>query len=232
MISLRPASDRGWTWLGWLDSHHTFSFGEYSDPRHPGFRSLRVINDDRVKPGRGFGAHPHADMEILTYVLSGRLSHQDTIGEGSILQAGDLLRMSAGAGVYHSEVNPSLTDPVHFLQIWIEPGRRGLAPSYEQRHFAPGRKRGQLCLVASPDGRQGSVKVHQDVHVHAALLDGAESAGLAIAPGRAAWVHVARGALQVNGRTLRAGDGAGLAKEELVELSRGEDAEVLIFDLG
>ncbi len=243
MITIRPADQRGHENHGWLDSHHTFSFADYYDPQHMGFRSLRVINEDRVQPGRGFGTHPHRDMEILSYVLEGALEHKDSMGTGSMIVPGDVQRMSAGTGVTHSEYNASRSELVHFLQIWLVPHARGLAPSYEQKTFAPDEKRGRLRLVASPDGRDGSVAIHTDALVYAGLFSAGESAALALAPGRHAWAHVARGELRVNGRGLKAGDGAAFSDEpelrvEGVEAraSAGEQTniatgELLVFDL-
>lgn len=231
MIHVRRAEERGRSDFGWLDSRHTFSFGDYYDPAHMGFRALRVINDDRVDPGAGFGTHPHRDMEIISYVLEGALAHKDSIGTGSIIRPGEVQRMSAGTGVLHSEFNASKTDRVHFLQIWIVPEQRGIAPSYEQKAFSTEERAGRLRLVASRDGRDGSVVVHQDVALYAALLSGAQSAEHALAPGRNGWVHVARGEVTVNGARLREGDGAALTGEPQVALSEGRDAEVLLFDL-
>ena len=231
MLTLRRSGDRGHADHGWLDSHHSFSFADYHDPDHMGFHALRVINQDRVAPGGGFGTHPHRDMEILSYVLEGALAHKDSMGTGSIIKPGDVQRMSAGTGVLHSEANPSKTEPVHFLQIWIVPERRGLAPGYEQKTFGDGERRGQLRLVASRDGRDGSITVHQDVSVYAGLFDGDERAELAIAPGRHAWVQVARGSIELGGQRLEPGDGAALSDERTVALSGGGGAEVIVFDL-
>jgi redox-sensitive bicupin YhaK (pirin superfamily) len=234
---LRKSSDRGHANHGWLDSFHTFSFSSYYDPAHMGFRTLRVINEDRVAPGGGFPTHPHRDMEIVTYVLEGGLEHRDSMGNGSVMRPCDVQRMSAGTGVTHSEFNASAETPVHFLQIWIAPDKAGHAPSYEQTHFDPGEKRGCLRLVASPDGREGSVTIHQDARILAGLFDGAETATYALAPGRAAWVHVVRGTVTVGdggtaaGAVLEAGDAAAIAEGGLVTLAHGKDAEVLLFDL-
>ena len=230
MITLSPATDRGHTDIGWLNSHHTFSFGEYYDPAHMGFRSLRVINDDRVAAGGGFPTHAHADMEILSYVLEGALEHRDSIGTGSVIRPGDVQRMTAGTGVRHSEFNASKTEGVHFLQIWIVPDRRGHAPGYEQKSFTEADRRGRLRLVASPDGRDGTVTLHQDVALYAGMLDEGQRAELALAAGRHAWIHVARGATTVNGKRLAEGDGAALSDERIVTLE-GHGGEVLIFDL-
>lgn len=231
MITLRPADARGHADHGWLDSHHTFSFADYHDPRHMGFRALRVINDDRVAPGKGFGAHPHRDMEIVSYVLEGALEHRDSMGTGSVIRPGDVQRMSAGTGVTHSEFNASKTDAVHFLQIWIVPEKRGAAPGYEQRNFTVDEKRGRLRLVASPDGRDGSVTVHQDVALYAGVFGPGERAEHALAPGRHAWVHVAKGSATVNGKALAAGDAAALSDEPRVVVEGDDGAEVLVFDL-
>ena len=227
MIALRPAEERGHTRLSWLDSRHTFSFDRYHDPRHMGFRVLRVINEDRVDPGQGFGTHPHRDMEILTFVLEGALEHKDSLGSGSVIRPGDVQRMTAGTGITHSEFNPSGTEPVHFLQVWILPDQPGLAPSYEQRSLpAAG-----LRLVGSRDGREGSVRIHQDVLVHLARLSPGEDVVHALAPGRHAWIQMARGAAQVNGARLAAGDGAALSEERSVTLRGVDGAEALVFDL-
>ena len=227
MIALRPAEERGHTRLSWLDSRHTFSFDRYHDPRHMGFRVLRVINEDRVDPGQGFGTHPHRDMEILTFVLEGALEHKDSLGNGSVIRPGDVQRMTAGTGISHSEFNPSRTEPVHFLQVWILPERPGLEPSYEQRSFpAAG-----LRLVGSRDGREGSVRIHQDVLVYVARLSPGEEVVHALAPGRHAWIQMARGAAQVNGTRLAAGDGAALSEERSVTLRGVDGAEALVFDL-
>jgi redox-sensitive bicupin YhaK (pirin superfamily) len=231
MIALRPAAERGHANHGWLDSHHSFSFADYYDPAHMGFGPLRVINEDRVAPGKGFGTHGHRDMEIISYVLDGELAHKDSIGTGSTIVAGDVQRMSAGRGVMHSEFNPSPDRPVHFLQIWIEPDVRGVPPSYEQKHFDVAARRGRLRLIASPDGRDGSVAIHRDALLFAGLFDGAEAAEHAIAPGRAAYVHVARGAATINGQALGAGDALRLVGEPAVTISGGRGAEILLFDL-
>jgi len=230
MITLRPARERGHADHGWLDTWHTFSFADYRDPRHMGYRTLRVINDDRVAAGRGFGTHPHADMEIVTYVLAGQLQHRDSMGTGSIIVPGEVQRMTAGTGVTHSEVNPSKSEPLHLLQIWILPERRGLTPGYEQKRFPESERRGRLRLVASRDGRDGSVTIHQDVAIWAGLFDAGEQAVHDLAPGRGAWIHVARGHAEVNGHPLSGGDGAAIA-EEPVTISGVDDAEVLLFDL-
>ncbi|HEX9183085.1 MAG TPA: pirin family protein [Burkholderiales bacterium] len=231
MTELRPAGERGYADHGWLKSFHSFSFAEYHDPRHMGFGPLRVINEDRVAPGTGFGTHGHRDMEIISYVLEGALAHQDSMGNGSTIVPGDVQRMSAGSGVRHSEYNHEKAGTTHFLQVWIEPSVRGIAPSYEQKHFDAASKRGQLRLIASPDGAQGSVSIHQDARVYAALLDGAERAVHPLAPGRRAYVHVARGALDVQGQRLAAGDALKIERASEVALERGAQAEVLLFDL-
>lgn len=231
MIQVRRAHERMHSEIGWLDSWHTFSFAEHYDPRFMGFRALRVINDDTVRAGYGFGAHPHRDMEIVSYVLEGALQHADSLGNGSVIRPGDVQRMSAGTGVRHSEMNGSKTEGVHFLQIWILPERPGLAPGYEQKHFPDEEKRGRLRLVASRDGAEGSVVVHQDVRLWSGLFDAGESAELPLQPGRYAWVHLARGQARVNGQELSAGDGLAMAQEAAVRVEGGTGAEVLVFDL-
>ena len=231
MITLRRANDRGTSDFGWLDSRHTFSFGEYFDQDHMGLRALRVINDDRVTAGAGFPTHPHRDMEIVTYVLDGAIEHKDSMGTGSVIKPGDVQRMSAGKGVRHSEFNASKADPVHFLQIWIIPDVAGIPPEYEQKHFGAAEKRGRLRLVAAKGGRDGAVSIHQDASVYAGLFDGAETATLALAPGRKAYIHVARGSIAANGVALAAGDALKLSDVNAVRLERGKDAEVLVFDL-
>jgi redox-sensitive bicupin YhaK (pirin superfamily) len=228
---IRRSQDRGHANHGWLDSYHSFSFADYHDPAHMGFGPLRVINEDRVQPGMGFGTHGHRDMEIVSYVLEGALEHRDSMGHGSVIRPGNVQRMSAGTGVRHSEFNPSARDGVHFLQIWIEPAVTGIAPSYEEKHFAESEKRGRLRVVASPDGREGSVTIHQDAVVYAAMLDDAESADHALEPGRRAYVHVARGEVTANGQPLRAGDALKVMGEAAVRLEQGRGAEVLLFDL-
>lgn len=230
MTTLLPSSERGFADHGWLKSFHSFSFADYYDPRRMGFRALRVINEDRVAPGMGFGTHGHRDMEILSYVLEGALQHADSMGNGSTIRPGDVQLMSAGTGVNHSEKNASRTDGVHFLQIWVVPDRRGHVPRYEQQHFSAEEKRGRLRLVASLEGEEGSVRIRQDVKIYAGLLDGEERATFDVTPGRAAWVHVARGAVVLNGQRLVAGDAAAVA--DSVALEAGEQAEVLLFDLG
>ncbi len=230
---VRRSLDRGFADHGWLRSYHTFSFAEYYHPEHMGFGPLRVINEDRVAPSAGFPTHPHRDMEIISYVLSGGLEHRDSLGTGSVIKPGDVQRMTAGTGVMHSEMNASRTEPVHFLQIWLLPEARGLAPGYEQKTFAEAEKRGALRLVASRDGRDGSLTIHQDVRLYAGLFDGDEQATLALAPGRHAWIQVARGRLTVDGRALGAGDGAAISEAAAVTLAgiAGGQAEVLVFDL-
>ena len=231
MLTVRPAAERGSYDHGWLQTHHSFSFADYYDPKHMGFGPLRVINDDTVAPGAGFGTHGHRDMEIISYVLAGELAHKDSMGNGSVIRPGNVQRMSAGTGVLHSEFNHAADAPTHFLQIWIEPDRRGIAPGYEERNFSDEDKRGRLRLIASPDGVDGSVTIHQDARVYAGLFDGDESDRIAIAPRRRAYVHVARGHLEVNGRALGPGDGARLEGEAAVAVRAGRDAEVLVFDL-
>jgi redox-sensitive bicupin YhaK (pirin superfamily) len=231
MMTVRPAAERGHAQHGWLDSWHSFSFADYHDPRHLHFGPLRVINEDRVKAGGGFAPHRHEDMEIISYVLAGELEHRDSLGNGSIIRPGDMQRLSAGRGVTHSEFNPSQTDVVHFLQIWIIPAVRGIAPEYEQRHLSAADRRGQLRLIASPDGSGESLRIHQDARLYAGLLDGAEVAALALAPDRLGYVHLARGALSLNGQTLQAGDAAMLGEGAALSLSDANNAEVLVFDL-
>ena len=231
MITVRPSRERGHADHGWLDSHHTFSFADYHDPRQMGFRALRVINEDRVAPGRGFGTHPHRDMEILSYVIEGALEHKDSMGTGSVIRPGDVQRMSAGTGVRHSEFNGSKDQPVHFLQIWIEPQYRGIEPGYEEKRFTTEDKRGRLRLIASPDRAQGSVLIHQDARLYAGLFTGEERAQLTLAPQRQAYVHVARGSLTANGMKLATGDALKVTTRDSLVLEQGEDAEVLVFDL-
>lgn len=231
MITIRPAQERGHANHGWLDSYHTFSFANYYDPAQMGFRSLRVINEDRVTPGKGFGTHGHQDMEILTYVLEGALEHKDSLGTGSIIQPGELQRMSAGTGIAHSEFNHSKSDSVHFLQIWILPETQGLDPSYEQRDFAPQKTPGKLRLVAAKDGREGAVTVHQNMDLYAAVLEAGDRLSYTLQPSRHAWVQIARGGVELNGTQLKAGDGAAISKETDITLEATEDAEILLFDL-
>ena len=231
MIALRKSQDRGHANHGWLDSYHTFSFAGYYDPEEMGFGTLRVINEDRVAPGMGFGTHPHRDMEIISYVLEGELAHKDSMGTGSVIRPGDVQKMSAGTGVSHSEFNPSAQKPVHFLQIWIEPNQRGVKPSYEQQAFSVEQKKGRLRLIASPDGADGSVKIHQDARVYASVLEGDDAVTYALPADRSAYVHVARGSVQLNGTALSAGDGAKINAEKEIRLSNGDGAEVLLFDM-
>ena len=231
MLNIRLNEDRGHANNGWLDTHFTFSFSNYYDPEHMGFRALRVINEDRVKPESGFGTHSHRDMEIVAYVLAGELGHKDSMGTGSVIRPGDVQRMSAGTGVTHSEWNHSKTEPVHFLQIWILPDRRGLEPAYEQKTLAPEAMQDQLRLIASPDGRDGAVTVHQDAEIYVARLDTGREVAHALRAGRHAWVQVARGSVDVNGTSLTAGDGAAVSDEAQLSLKASEAAEVLVFDL-
>ncbi len=231
MIALRKASERGYADHGWLRSYHSFSFADYYDATHMGFGNLRVINEDRVQPGMGFGTHGHRDMEIISYVLEGALEHKDSMGNGSVIRPGDVQRMSAGKGVMHSEYNPSKADLVHFLQIWIEPNVTGIRPSYEEKHFDAASKRGRLRLVASPDGREGSVTIHQDACLYSALIDGVEKVTHRLAPGRRAYVHVALGSLTVDAQPLVAGDALKLEKQTEIIFEKGDKCEVLLFDL-
>lgn len=231
MITLRLAAERGQTALSWLESYHTFSFGEYVDPRHMGFRTLRVLNDDVISPGMGFGMHPHRDMEILTCVFDGALEHRDSLGTGSVIRPGDLQRMSAGRGILHSEFNASVREPVHLLQIWIVPEQRGLEPSYEQRTFDLADRQDRLQLVAARTGRDGAVTIHQDVDVYATTLSAGARVEHHLRPGRAAWVQVARGQVEVNGQALGPGDGAAVEQEDAVTLTGVAPAELLLFDL-
>ena len=231
MFEIRKSEERGYADHGWLKSYHSFSFADYYDPRHVQFGSLRVINEDRVAPGMGFGTHGHRDMEIISYVLEGELAHKDSMGNGSVIRPGDVQRMSAGTGVRHSEYNHAAHDTTHFLQIWIMPNETGIEPGYEEKHFEAADKRGRLRLVGSPDGAEGSVVIHQDVRLYAGLFDGDETATLSLAPGRRAYVHVARGRISMNGQVLEAGDAAKLEDVETVNLSQGSGAEVLVFDL-
>jgi quercetin 2,3-dioxygenase len=231
MLIRRPGENRGRTQLDWLDSRHTFSFADYHDPAHMGFRALRVINEDRVRPGMGFGTHGHRDMEIITYVLEGALEHKDSLGTGSVIYPGDGQRMSAGTGILHSEYNYSATASVHFLQIWIMPGRAGLAPGYEQKAFPVEAKLGKLCLIAAPDGRHGAITVHQDVALYVAILEPGTQAVHRLLPERYAWVQVARGAVELNGVALQEGDGAAISAAEWLAIRAAEPAEMLLFDL-
>jgi quercetin 2,3-dioxygenase len=231
LLTVRKAEERGHANHGWLDSYHSFSFADYHDPEHMGYGPLRVINEDRVQAGSGFGTHGHRDMEIISYVLEGALGHKDSLGNGSSIVPGDVQRMSAGTGVQHSEYNHSKDGVTHFLQIWIQPRITGIRPSYEQKHFAAAEKRGRLRLIASPDGRDGSVSMNQDALLYAGLFDGAERADLPLEPGRRGYVHVARGEINVNGQRLRAGDALKLEGVRAIELRNGREAEVLVFDL-
>lgn len=231
MVEIRKSEERGHANHGWLDSWHSFSFADYYDPQHMNFGALRVINEDRIGPGSGFGAHGHRNMEIISYVVDGELAHQDNMGNGSVIRPGDVQRMSAGTGVMHSEYNHAQDRSTHFLQIWIEPKDFGLPPGYEEKRFGEAEKRGRLRLIASPDGRHGSVVVHQDAMLYAGLFDGVESASVPVAPGRRAYVHVVRGDIVVNGMPLQSGDALKLVDEPHVDLAQGRQAEVLVFDL-
>ncbi|MEM8768866.1 MAG: pirin family protein [Pseudomonadota bacterium] len=231
MLELRSADDRGFADFGWLKSRHSFSFGSYYDPEHMGFGPLRVINEDRVEAGRGFEPHGHTDMEILSYVLTGALEHNDSMGNGSVIRPGDVQRMSAGTGVTHSEMNHSDTDGVHFLQIWILPERQGSEPGYEQRHYAADRKRNQLRLVGSRDGREGSVTIHQDVDLYATLLAKGEQVSHELAPGRLAWLQVVSGSLTLRGQRLEAGDGVGVTASGMLDIQALAESEALLFDM-
>jgi len=231
MLEVRKAADRGREDHGWLLSQHTFSFADYFDPRFVGFRALRVVNEDRVEGGSGFGTHGHREMEIISYVLEGALRHDDSTGGGSVIEPGDVQRMSAGTGVRHSERNASQTQDVHFYQIWIVPSERGVKPGYEQKHFSASEKRGKLRLVASPDGAEGSVKLHADARLYAGLFEHGESAALALDAGRHAWIQMARGRARVNGQELESGDGMALVEEARIEIEGISDAELLVFDL-
>jgi quercetin 2,3-dioxygenase len=232
MIRIRKAADRGHFDHGWLDTHHTFSFADYYDPQFMGFRTLRVINEDRVKPGRGFGTHSHRDMEIITYIIEGALEHRDSMGTGSVIRPGEVQRMSAGTGVLHSEFNSSPSEKVHLLQIWILPERRGLEPSYEQKNFSAAEKLNRFRLIASHDGRNGSVTIHQDAQLSAAIIEEGKTVAYDLDKGRYAWLQVARGEVTLNGKALKAGDGAAVEKETKVEIRGTADrSEVLLFDL-
>ncbi|MBK5913520.1 quercetin 2,3-dioxygenase [Rhodocyclus purpureus] len=231
MMEIRPAAERGLANFGWLHSQHSFSFGSYYDPQHMGFSDLLVINEDRVRPGRGFDPHGHRDMEIFSYVLEGALEHKDSMGNGSVIRPGDVQMMSAGTGVRHSEYNASREDLVHFLQIWIVPERKGVAPRYQQQHFAVAEKRGKLRMIISPDGAEGSLSVYQDARVYAGLFDGNEAQSFQLPANRFAYVHVVRGTLEVNGQRLAAGDALKLRSVREIGFAKGEQAEVLLFDL-
>lgn len=231
MITLRPSAERGYADHGWLKSFHSFSFADYRDPAHMGWGNLRVINEDRVAPGAGFGTHGHRDMEIVSYVLAGALAHKDSMGNIETIPAGDVQRMSAGTGVTHSEFNYEQTRETHFLQIWLLPQQTGIAPGYEQKSFDATSKRGKLAKIAAPDGADGALTIHADALLYAGLFDGQEQAELSLAPGRKGYVHVIRGAIVVNGHALQGGDAVLLDREPLITLSQGQDAEVLVFDL-
>jgi quercetin 2,3-dioxygenase len=231
MTAIRRSTDRGYADHGWLKSFHSFSFADYFDPEHVEFGPLRVINEDRVAPGQGFGTHGHRDMEIISYVLSGELAHKDSMGNGSTIRPGDVQRMSAGSGVRHSEFNPSTSDPVHFLQIWIQPDQQHIEPSYEEKRFSSEEKRGRLRLIASPDRTDGSVLIHQDAKVYAGLFAGTEQAVLEVKPGRRSYVHVARGSVTANDTKLAAGDALKLTDVTQLTLKEGHEAEVIVFDL-
>lgn len=231
MVEVRKSEDRGHANLGWLDSYHTFSFGDYFDSTQVGFGPLRVINEDWIAPGTGFGTHAHRDMEIITYVLEGELGHKDSMGNGSVIRPGNVQRMSAGTGIRHSEFNHSAEQKTHLLQIWIEPNVFGVEPGYEEKNFDTAQKRGKLCLVASPDGYDGSVTIHQDARLYVGLFDGTEHARISIPQGRRAYLHLARGAISVNGIALKAGDALKFLEETEIRLDQGRQAEVLLFDL-
>jgi quercetin 2,3-dioxygenase len=231
LMEIRRSEERGFADHGWLKSYHTFSFADYNDPHHVDFGALRVINEDRVQAGAGFGTHGHRDMEIISYVLSGELAHKDSLGNGSTIKPGDVQRMSAGSGVRHSEFNPSSSNATHFLQIWIQPKQRNLPPSYEEKCFSEQEKRGRLKLIASTDRSEGSVLLHQDAKIYAGLFNGAEHAQLSLKPGRALYVHVARGSISANGASLNAGDALSDLEATSLRLADGHDAEVLVFDL-
>jgi redox-sensitive bicupin YhaK (pirin superfamily) len=231
MITIRPSNERGGGDYGWLNTHHTFSFDQYYNPKFMGFRSLRVINEDFVQPGHGFPMHPHRDMEIITYLLEGALEHKDSMGNGSIIRPGDGQRMSAGRGVRHSEANPSKSEAAHLLQIWILPNQRGLEPSYEQKEFPAEEKRGKLRLIAGPDGKDGSVIVHQDARLYVSLVSAGQQVQHDLAPGRYAWLQVAKGAVELNGKALAQGDGAAVSEESKLTIKGTQDAEILLFDL-
>ena len=231
MIRIRRAEDRGHADHGWLDTYHTFSFSTYRDPAHRGFRSLRVINEDRVAPGQGFGTHPHHDMEIVTYVLEGALEHKDSMGNGEVLHPGEFQRMSAGTGITHSEFNPSETEPVHLYQIWLLPAQKGLVPSYEQKRFPEQERTNTLRLVASPDAAEGSLTIHQDARIYLSSLDSGKTIPHPLEDGRHAWLQVLRGSVSLNDETLKTSDGAAISDEPLLNIKAEDDAEVLLFDL-
>ena len=231
MLMVRKAGERGHANHGWLDSYHTFSFAHYYDPNYMGYSVLRVINEDVIAGGKGFGMHPHRDMEIVTYMLTGALRHQDSLGNGSVIRAGDVQRMSAGTWIVHSEFNASSTEPAHLLQIWLLPERDGITPGYEEKHFAPADKQDRWCLVASQDGREGSLKIHQDVALYASCLAAGERLTYTLQPGRSAYIQLARGTLTLNGEVLMAGDAAAIDTQQVIDLAADEDAELLMFDL-
>ena len=232
MMNIRPQDERGNANFGWLDSKHSFSFGSYYDPNHMGFASLRVINEDKVQPSKGFGTHSHRDMEIISYVLEGELEHKDSIGNGSVIRPGDVQRMSAGTGIAHSEFNASNTNGVHFLQIWLLPEKEGIKPSYEQKHFSLEEKQGKLRLVGSRDGKDNSVTIHQDVNLYVAALNKDETVEHAVANGRSVWVQIARGAVNINSQTLSAGDGAAISQEHKIAIAAtANNTEILLFDM-
>lgn len=231
MIQIRRSEERGHADHGWLDTYHTFSFNTYHDEKYMGFRTLRVINEDRIQPGKGFGTHPHRDMEIISYVVDGALEHKDSMGNGSIIRPGDIQRMSAGSGVMHSEFNPSESEPGHFLQIWILPDQKGVDPGYEQKHFSTNEKLGRLRLIASKDGRGGSVRIHQDANVYASILEKDAEITMPIKAGRHVWVQAVRGSVSLNDHRLKAGDGAAVSDEDSISLTGLEVCEILLFDL-
>lgn len=231
MITLRQSSDRGHANHGWLDSYHTFSFANYYDPNHMGFRALRVINEDWVQPGKGFGTHGHRDMEIITYVLDGKLEHKDSLGNGAVITPGEVQRMSAGTGIMHSEFNPSQTEAVHLLQIWIIPDQQGLQPSYEQRAFGLEERLGNLRLIAAKDGRDAAVTIHQDVDLYSAVLQKGDRVSYQLQPSRYGWLQVAKGEVSLNGYALKAGDGVALSEAESLKIGTDTNAEILLFDL-
>jgi hypothetical protein len=231
MIKLRKSEQRGHANHGWLDSYHTFSFAHYYDPDYMGYSVLRVINEDVIAGGKGFGMHPHRDMEIVTYMLAGALRHRDSLGNGSVIRAGDVQRMTAGTGIVHSEVNASASEPAHLLQIWLLPERNGITPGYEEKHFEPADKQDRWCLVASHDGREGSLKIHQDVALYASRLAVGAHLGYTMQPGRSAYIQLARGSLTLNGEVLMAGDAAAIDTQQVIDLVADEDAELLMFDL-
>ena len=231
MIRIRKAADRGHADHGWLDTYHTFSFSTYQDPAHMRFRSLRVMNEDTVAPGQGFGTHPHRDMEIVTYVLSGALEHKDSMGNGEVLRPGEFQRMTAGTGITHSEFNPSPTEPVHLYQIWLLPERQGLEPSYEQKRFSDEERQNRLRLVASRDAAEGSLLIHQDARIYLASLDVGQVVNHALAPGRHGWLQVLRGSVNLNGQNLASSDGAAISDESALEITASDSAEIMLFDL-